>query len=48
MLLTGQNYIAGELSAEGADAFYSVDPRSEVRWRAVFPERHAKRSQPRR
>ena len=31
MQLTGQNYIAGVTSAEGADRFYSVDPRSKQR-----------------
>jgi len=29
MQLTGHNYIAGVTSAEGADAFFSVDPRSK-------------------
>ncbi|MCY3915883.1 MAG: aldehyde dehydrogenase (NADP(+)) [Chloroflexi bacterium] len=29
MQLTGQNYIAGATSAEGADTFFSVDPRSK-------------------
>lgn len=29
MQLTGQNYIAGATSAEGAETFYSVDPRSK-------------------
>ncbi|MCY3834234.1 MAG: aldehyde dehydrogenase (NADP(+)) [Chloroflexi bacterium] len=31
MQLTGHNYIAGETSAEGADTFFSVDPRSRQR-----------------
>ena len=30
MALTGHNYIAGETSAEGAAAFYSVDPRNKI------------------
>lgn len=30
MPLTGKNYIAGELSAEGAELFFSVDPRSKT------------------
>ena len=30
MQLTGQNYIAGETSAEGAEVFYSIDPRSKA------------------
>ncbi|MCY3834672.1 MAG: aldehyde dehydrogenase (NADP(+)) [Chloroflexi bacterium] len=30
MPLTGKNYIAGEPSAEGAEVFYSVDPRSKT------------------
>ena len=30
MQLTGKNYIAGATSAEGADVFYSVDPRSKA------------------
>ena len=30
MQLTGRNYIAGALSAEGADTFFSVDPRNKT------------------
>ena len=30
MQLTGQNYIAGETSVEGAEVFYSIDPRSKA------------------
>ncbi len=30
MPLTGKNYIAGELSAEGSAVFFSVDPRSKA------------------
>ena len=29
MQLTGQNHIAGVASAEGAETFFSVDPRSK-------------------
>ena len=29
MQLTGHNYIAGVTSAEGAETFFSVDPRSK-------------------
>ena len=31
MPLTGKNHIASQLSAEGADLFFSVDPRSKTR-----------------
>ena len=30
MQLTGQNYIAGETSAEGSEVFYSIDPRTKT------------------
>ena len=30
MPLTGKNYIAGELSAEGSAVFFSIDPRSKT------------------
>lgn len=36
MALTGRNYIAGETSAEGAEVFYSVDPRTKSRGELAF------------
>ena len=31
MPMTGMNYIAGSTSAEGAETFFSVDPRNKTR-----------------
>ena len=36
MQLTGSNYIAGEISAEGSETFHSVDPRSKTAAGAPF------------
>lgn len=36
MQLTGKNYIAGETSAQGAETFYSVDPRSKTKGALPF------------
>lgn len=36
MPLTGKNFIAGELSAEGADVFHSVDPRNKTAGKQPF------------
>ena len=36
MTLTGHNFIAGETSAQGADVFYSVDPRTKSRGELPF------------
>ncbi|MCY4465042.1 MAG: aldehyde dehydrogenase (NADP(+)) [Chloroflexi bacterium] len=36
MTITGQNYIAGETSAEGIETFYSVDPRRKSRGEQAF------------
>ncbi len=46
MSLTGKNTIAGELSAEGSDVFFSIDPRSKTR--GVLPFHSATESEVKR
>ena len=47
MQLTGQNYIAGETSAEGAGVFYSIDPRSKATATFAVSQCDTRRGRPR-